>query len=108
MSTRFPLAPLITALVKLYTPPVAPRPKLTSAEAVKAVRRYVEHPRGPLAQGEFETWQDAAVCLFHDTPHYDDDSFELLHDLRLVKGNEFHYKWTAFGKRVLASIEKSK
>ena len=27
MSTRFPLAPLITALVKLYTPPVAPRPR---------------------------------------------------------------------------------
>ena len=106
VNTRFPFARLITAMVKRYAPPAVLRPKVTVAEAVRRIRAYVEEPWGALAAGDFETWQEAAICLFHDAPSFD-DGFKILHDLRVVKGDEQAFEWTSFGLRVLGNIEKS-
>ena len=98
---------LLWGLVDLYTPPAAPRPKPTVVLAVAEVKAFLEDPEGPLAQGEFETWQEAAGYLFSDALNFYDDAFDLLYNLRLVKGDEMAYKLTSLGQRVLANIERT-
>lgn len=99
---------LLRSLVDLYTPPAPPRPKPTVTEAVALVKTFVLNPEGPFIKEEcWPTWQEAAGVLFWDAPNYCDDSFDFLHNLRLVKGDENQYWLTQLGKRVLASIERS-
>lgn len=98
---------ILWSLVDMFTPPQPPRPKLTVTEAAGLVKDFLHDPEGPLAQGDVESLQQAVGFLFGDAPNYCDDSFEFLHNLRLVKGTSYQYQLTALGQRVLANIEKS-